>query len=62
MTSPTVDNKLLIQCVKAHDVLYNADHPKYSNGRYKEDVWEKVAFMLGVPSEYGWESPTRGKQ
>lgn len=39
-------NIKLVNLVKEHPCIYNRDHPRYADGNYKYECWDKIANTL----------------
>lgn len=46
-----MDDEKLIECVKAHTVLYNLDHEQYQDINLKNNIWKKIGIQLNQPSK-----------
>lgn len=38
----------LILAVQENEILYDVEHPKYSNRTYQDVTWDKIALIVGL--------------
>ncbi|XP_076287189.1 uncharacterized protein LOC143212356 [Lasioglossum baleicum] len=44
-----MDDESLIECIRKNECLYNSEHPKYMDGKYKGIVWSEIGEEMGQP-------------